>query len=398
MAEETPNQPISWPGPVIQHELPVETETVNSEVGNDARPPRRLVRQGITDPELSEMWDRETPVELLTWMWAREEPGIAVIACAGAEDLRVPREHTYLGAPDCWGELSPALPALLMAFGADHIKIWRCPRCRENTPKLWSMWRSLYGDQVEFCDCGGKRRVRRTSCIAINDAPLPRRFALGIGALEEPPFEYREVDEVTRFNNARRFLREHGRALYIDRLNGANGGKDQAEGQEPAEKASGKRKYQPHSNPELQVVPDEYSGPLPHWSSLLDVDPNLCVSCPVCSRGCPEGALQLVTSGKGDTEETALVHFPLLCRSCESCVELCPEGAIASGGKRPWRKGNPLPEQPRALNRQRTTNCKMCGFKIPASQGELCEHCRYRQENPFGFRLPPGMKLEDLSN
>lgn len=381
MPEQDELQPTMWPGPVAQPHLPGEVKTgAAADVASvpAGHAPRYL---GVDDPLLIDLWKRETPVELLTYLSAQEHIGFAVIACAGAPDIKVPREHTYLVAPDCWGELSPALPAMLLAFGADQIKIFRCPRCQDNTPRLWSLWSALYGEAVEFCDCAGKFSLRRASCISIANAPLPRRMALGLGALEKPPFEFKDVDEVTRFNNARKYLRESAKPLFIDSLDG-----DQV----PKKLAV--------ADPHTVEVLDEYVGPLPYWGNLLDVNPQLCVSCPVCSRGCPSGALKLVTSASGSEEVTTLVHLPQLCRSCEKCIELCPHDALSSSGRIPWRKGKKLPETPRALNRQHTHNCKICGFKIPVDQGELCEHCRYRQENPFGFRLPPGMEPPAGSN
>ena len=55
-------------------------------------------------------------------------------------------------------------------------------------------------------------------------------------------------------------------------------------------------------------------------------DPNLCISCGLCSRDCPAKAIEMVeVNGK----RSPLFHLDL-CIFCYQCAESCPRNAIKS--------------------------------------------------------------------
>jgi len=55
-------------------------------------------------------------------------------------------------------------------------------------------------------------------------------------------------------------------------------------------------------------------------------DPNLCISCGLCSRDCPAKAIEMVeVNGK----RSPLFHLDL-CVFCYQCAESCPRNAIKS--------------------------------------------------------------------
>jgi formate hydrogenlyase subunit 6/NADH:ubiquinone oxidoreductase subunit I len=55
-------------------------------------------------------------------------------------------------------------------------------------------------------------------------------------------------------------------------------------------------------------------------------DPNLCISCGLCSRDCPAKAIEMV---EVDGKRRPLFHLDL-CVFCYQCAESCPRNAIKS--------------------------------------------------------------------
>ena len=55
-------------------------------------------------------------------------------------------------------------------------------------------------------------------------------------------------------------------------------------------------------------------------------DPNLCISCGLCSRDCPAKAIEMVEI---DGKRRPLFHLDL-CIFCYQCAESCPRNAIKS--------------------------------------------------------------------
>jgi len=55
-------------------------------------------------------------------------------------------------------------------------------------------------------------------------------------------------------------------------------------------------------------------------------DPNLCISCGLCSRDCPAKAIEMV---EVDGKRRPLFHLDL-CIFCYQCAESCPRNAIKS--------------------------------------------------------------------
>ena len=68
---------------------------------------------------------------------------------------------------------------------------------------------------------------------------------------------------------------------------------------------------------------------------MIEVDPDACCLCGLCTGVCPPNALDLT--------ETALTVLSN-CSSCGYCIPYCPVGALSGGRARgPVRPRNPAP-------------------------------------------------------
>jgi formate hydrogenlyase subunit 6/NADH:ubiquinone oxidoreductase subunit I len=67
------------------------------------------------------------------------------------------------------------------------------------------------------------------------------------------------------------------------------------------------------------VVPKDFRGKQVY-------DPDLCISCGLCSRDCPAKAIEMV---EVDGKRRPLFHLDL-CIFCYQCAESCPRNAIKS--------------------------------------------------------------------
>lgn len=149
-------------------------------------------------------------------------------------------------------------------------------------------------------------------------------------------------------------------------------------------------------------------------SRALQLSSDGCTACSTCVRACPTQALSLgplaaneQVSGTGqhdagpstagarpptDTDtagvEVVLALEPAACIGCRQCVALCPVQAITSGETVPWTDLAQLPAV-QELERVRVRPCTSCRAPF-AGDGDLCQVCRMRKENPFGSWLPPG--------
>ncbi|MDO4573194.1 MAG: 4Fe-4S binding protein [Clostridia bacterium] len=73
------------------------------------------------------------------------------------------------------------------------------------------------------------------------------------------------------------------------------------------------------------------SVPLEDWKTPV-VDRQACVGCSLCLEACPMFALELSPPGfHGNTHTYAVLVHPENCISCGKCAKACPIGAIAMG-------------------------------------------------------------------
>ena len=116
-----------------------------------------------------------------------------------------------------------------------------------------------------------------------------------------------------------------------------------------------------------------------------------CTACGVCVRACPTGALQFTTDDEGSYFE--LDFLAQYCIGCRLCAHTCFPNAIVVENSPRFSQvfGS---KEPSHLCQGDLSHCQNCNTVFKARSGvQLCPACDYRKTNPFGSRLPPGIKL-----
>ena len=114
----------------------------------------------------------------------------------------------------------------------------------------------------------------------------------------------------------------------------------------------------------MQIAPSTRQAPSPREKvdlshPFVGFDPNLCILCHRCIRGCAEiqgrNAIGLYARGADGRIGTGIVQNwgESICESCGTCVELCPSGALFDRPAREHRTGDPVEKV--------TTICGYCG-------------------------------------
>jgi ferredoxin len=122
----------------------------------------------------------------------------------------------------------------------------------------------------------------------------------------------------------------------------------------------------------------------------LDVS-ETCSACGSCARICPTGALTFQKDRNGSNYS---LHFtPQQCIGCQACLHVCAESSL---------RLDPAPsfdrvfgsQEPVTLRSGELSRCEHCHALFAARPGaHLCSLCEFRQQNPFGSRLPAGFDL-----
>lgn len=121
-----------------------------------------------------------------------------------------------------------------------------------------------------------------------------------------------------------------------------------------------------------------------------------CTACGTCARICPTQALTFEVDE--DAHRYTLRFSAKLCIACEACAHACAEQAIsleyAPTAEQVWG-----PQEAVLLRDGELTRCGRCNawFTARPDGVHLCPACEFRQKNPFGSRLPPGVTLPGRS-
>lgn len=113
-----------------------------------------------------------------------------------------------------------------------------------------------------------------------------------------------------------------------------------------------------------------------------------CTACSACARACPTGALQFA---EGEAQ-FQLSFTPQACTGCEVCAHVCMPAALTIDRSPSVNDvfGQP---QPVSLHEGTLRQCEKCKARFASSSNaKLCPVCQFRQDNPFGSRLGPGLK------
>jgi ferredoxin len=143
----------------------------------------------------------------------------------------------------------------------------------------------------------------------------------------------------------------------------------------------------------LRYLPEEMlsDAPLETFSTtLLRADDN-CTACGLCDRACPTGAM-LFTVGD-DRDRYQLSFAAGACTDCGVCLNYCEPKALHHDGLPTLSDWST--EEPVILRSGDLFRCQKCGAGYTGdAASELCPVCDFRQQNPFGSRLPTGIKRQ----
>jgi len=116
-----------------------------------------------------------------------------------------------------------------------------------------------------------------------------------------------------------------------------------------------------------------------------------CTACNACARVCPTAALIL---GMIEDETYYWLKFsPLACIGCGICARVCEPQALAIDHAPTFDQvfGS---KEPIVLREGDLSRCERCNSLFAARSGvRLCPVCEFRRKNPFGSKMPPGIKL-----
>jgi len=116
-----------------------------------------------------------------------------------------------------------------------------------------------------------------------------------------------------------------------------------------------------------------------------------CTACNACTRACPTAALKL---GINEDKTYYWLKFsPLACIGCGICARVCEPQALAIDYA-PTFVQVFGPKEPAILQEGDLGRCERCNSLFAARSGvRLCPVCEFRRKNPFGSKMPPGIKL-----
>ena len=109
-----------------------------------------------------------------------------------------------------------------------------------------------------------------------------------------------------------------------------------------------------------------------------------CTACGVCARACPTGALRFATTASDGFRLSCLVSA---CTDCGVCFDVCEPDALQRVGVPTI--GELLATETQLLKAGKLKHCAKCNAQFAADiEGDLCQVCAFRQQNPFGTWKP----------
>jgi formate hydrogenlyase subunit 6/NADH:ubiquinone oxidoreductase subunit I len=116
-----------------------------------------------------------------------------------------------------------------------------------------------------------------------------------------------------------------------------------------------------------------------------------CTACGVCARACPTNALHYSTNPEKTTFQ--LTISTQFCIGCELCTYVCAPNAVVVDHTPSFSKVFGL-EVASILREGELTKCEKCNGAFASNpETRFCPACDYRQKNPFGSIMPPGIKI-----
>lgn len=125
--------------------------------------------------------------------------------------------------------------------------------------------------------------------------------------------------------------------------------------------------------------------------ATIAVAADTCTACGVCARACPTNALHFIE------EEPGVFRLSFAapnCIGCELCAHVCLPEAITVDHAPSWQQLFAT-ELPVTLLAGQLVSCERCSSRFFAREGQrYCAICELRRQDPFAFRLPPGLERQ----
>ena len=119
-----------------------------------------------------------------------------------------------------------------------------------------------------------------------------------------------------------------------------------------------------------------------------------CTACGVCATACPTGALHFAITNIN--RNYTLTFSAPDCIDCGICENVCASAAISIDHNPTFTDVFGL-EKPESVQAGELIRCVQCNTLMAARpEIKLCPLCSYRRKNPFGSKMPPGIKLPEL--
>lgn len=282
--------------------------------------------------------------------------------------LGISPESTAIRMRGCLAGLGSGAYLALAVFGLDHILV-RTDSCKEC---LWGSLAGMVEEQVEAARCllEGWGKEETITCLAGLEHPSPR----ALWEANNPPLSRRDMF---------RMLTQQGKVALARAM----------ESGQAAQRGSLGRDRQ-------RIVAAAAHLGIPqadHFTQLKDMDfawltvSEACTACGVCGRACPTQAIQFILD---EDKKTFRVTFsPQQCVACDICKHLCEPEAILVDHAPIF--GHIFPGgAPVILREGQTDRCEVCKAVFAAQPGRsLCPVCEYRRQNPFGSKIPAGLKI-----
>lgn len=268
--------------------------------------------------------------ELLRYLSAGEVPETLILACDHSPRPRVPRPACALHYDACWGEAPLGTIAQILALGVGHIDFVPCSR-DGGLGRLLQLGEEFFPGRLDLWETPHQGGLAG-NWVEVSQLGVSRRSFLGLSS--DCPLD----------------------------LN--------ANWQERSAQAFA-----------LLGVSEPSPDPPPSWTLQV----NACNVCGVCVAACPHQALSL-TPDPEDANLLTLTQDLARCEADGTCLKLCPERTLAVQGHPTWAEIHN--NATRTLTAVKTKVCPSCHNRFPATAGELCPLCVFRQDHPFGSAMP----------
>ncbi len=276
--------------------------------------------------------------------------------------------RTGIRVRGCLAGLGCGAYLALAAFGLEHILVRTdaCSVCKWGT--LFGQVEAQVRQAKQLLEAWGKEQI--LDCLSGLDAPMERP----LWEAKNPPLSRRDMF---------RMLAQQGKTTMARAMEDGQASNSGGLGRNHL-RILGAVAHLPAPQPDYNggIIDMDFA-----WVSVSET----CTACGVCARACPTHAIQFVLNDESHSYQ--LIFSPNLCNGCELCKHVCEPEAV-SVEHAPTFQQVFGPEQPLLLREGEIAHCEQCKAVFAAKPGaQLCSVCEFRCQNPFGSKMPPGLKI-----